>query len=173
MSLLDPRRSPLSYSVAVGVALISAILTLGALTGLAEPARLDPRWADAQRDLRLLHRAERRSPSGDTLSAGTLCRSDPAIAAESLRTRLSALPSVQIRSVFVAVESPAPNAPDFTPIVFRLEVSGAYADLARTLGDLARSRPVIFADHVEMGPDGQTTALKLKGEVLCAIHASS
>jgi len=173
MHRLDPRRSPLSYSVAAGVALISALLTFGGLSGLAEPAGLDPRWADAQRDLKLLHRAERKSPSGDVLPAGTLCRSDPAIAAESLRARLTALTSVQIKSKFVAVEPPMPNAPDFTPVVFRLEVSGAYADVTRTLGDLARSRPVIFVDHVEIGSEGRAATLKLKGEVLCAIHASS
>lgn len=67
MSLLDPRRSPLTYSIAIGVVLITTILTFGALSGLAEPAKLDPRWADAQQDLKLLRRAERKAPSGDTV----------------------------------------------------------------------------------------------------------
>jgi hypothetical protein len=173
MSMLDPRRSPLAYSVAIGVALISTILTFDALAGLAEPTKLDPRWADAQRDLKILRHAERKSTSGDTLAAGTLCRSDPAIAAESLRSRLTALAPLQIKSVFVAVEPASPNAPDFTPVVFRLEAKGAYADVTHTLGDLARSRPVIFADTVDITSEGPFTALKLKGKVLCAIHASS
>lgn len=173
MGLLDPRQSPLAYSLAVGVALISTILTFGALSGLAEPAKLDPRWADAQRDLKILRHAERKSPTGDTLAVGTLCRSDPAIAAETLKSRLSALPSVQIKSVFVAVEPPNPNAPDFTPIMFRLQVLGPYAEVTRTLGDLARARPVLFADNVEISSAGNATVLELKGEVLCAIHASS
>lgn len=171
MSLLDPRRSPLTYSIAIGVVLITTILTFGALSGLAEPAKLDPRWADAQQDLKLLRRAERKAPSGDTLPAGTLCRSDPAIAAETLRARLNGLTLVQVKSVFVAVEPSRPNAPDFTPVVFRLEIRGAYADVTRTLGDLARSRPVVFADHVDIVSEGGSTTLKLKGEVLCAIHA--
>lgn len=169
--LLDPRQSPLSYSIAVGVALISAIITCGALSGLAEPRRLDPRWADAQKDVKILRHAERKAPVGDALPAGALCRSDPAIAAETLKSRLRNLPLVQIKTVFVAVEPPRPNAPDFTPIVFRLELQGAYGDVTRTLGDLARSRPVVFTDEVDISSEGAATALKIKGEVLCAIHA--
>ena len=174
--MVTVREHFLSISVTIGLTLVVAILTFASLSGLSRSEGLALQFATAKDELKILHHTEKSTPGGAVYPKGTVCRGDPAAAADELRARItnaSATDGATLKSVFAAPEQPKPNAPDFTPVVFSLEVHGGHEAIVRLLGDLAKATPVIFAERAEVTTQVTELTLKLKGEVLCSSHASS
>jgi hypothetical protein len=174
--MVTVREHFLSISITIGLTLIIAILTFAGLSGLSRSEGLAVQFATAKDELKILHHSEKTSPGGAIFPKGTVCRGDPATAADALRARITAAVATDgasLRNIFAAPEQPKPNAPDFTPVVFSFEARGGHEAIVRLLGDLAKATPVIFAERAEVTTQVTELTLKLKGEVLCSSHASS
>lgn len=162
-----------SAGIAATLALFMAAAAFLALSAVARPHRYEARLSELRSDLAQARTL--REPAGGTGAYGpkALCRTSPDQAALELRRRLQA-PAVAGVAVADLIVEPGPTSGAAVALIsvqLQFRATGGYDAIVGLLGALAKSRPVIFIDNLDLRPDGANTVLQLSGRVLCAPSA--
>ncbi|WP_329638687.1 GspMb/PilO family protein [Phenylobacterium sp.] len=161
----------MDLALAAGVAMAGALAMALLLTQLGAPAKLSARLealtvkTDQARDLM-------RAPPSDRLyAADALCRHDPGAAAQALREGLAASAAQANLSVdFLEAhpDGPGDSPGGLAPMRLKFSVTGSYENVVGLLATLARQRPAIFADGVDLTAKTANVTASFSGRAFCA-----
>lgn len=168
----SPRFKPLDL-VAAGLAAAAAALVFGVvLASLAAPRDFDARVAAIQTKTQetegLLKPLRDRGPYGPE----ALCAHEPSEQARRLRELLeaeSARGGLAVDSLDVRPEPAAEISERVTPVRLRVSVTGGYESAVALAARLARERPTLFVDSLDLTPKVSNVTLSLSGRVFCGV----
>jgi hypothetical protein len=160
---------------AVGAAIAAIVVGTAMLTvswTLARPAQLHSREATLAAEASTAAGLLQESDTQDDFSRGALCTSDPSAASQALGQALQdaarrqnlALSNMKIEPV---LSSAAPRS--LTPVSVNFEASGPYDAAVRFLGELARARPEVFVDTMDLKSQSSAVSFQLAGWILCSV----
>jgi hypothetical protein len=162
---------PIDYGIGV-VVVAGAALVLGVvLSALSSPARFDERVAaidvKVERSKALLRPPRDRGPYGPE----ALCVRQAGEQAQTLRELVStqaARNSLEMVSLDVRPE-PAPDLSErLVPVRIRFAAVGTYENTVALMAVLARERPEVFVDSLDLTPRVSNVTLAFSGRVFCA-----
>jgi Type II secretion system (T2SS), protein M subtype b len=157
-------------AVALGVGATAALVVGLLLASLSAPKDFDARTAalqqQADRAQALLKPVRDKGPFGPE----ALCTAEPGRQAQTLSDRLSA-EAAQAQLVVDSLDARPEPAPDFsarvTPVRLRFSVTGSYEGAVGLLALLARERPQLFVDSLDLTPKVSNVTLSFSGRVFC------
>jgi len=161
---------PIDIAFALGAGAAAAVVFAVLLTSLSAPKDFDDRIATltdqttrAEAMLRPVRDRGRYGPEA-------LCTRDATEQARILRDLVSAQ-TTQGALVLDSLETRIEPAPDLstrvTPVRLRLSVTGSYEGAVGLLALLARERPQLFVDSLDLTPKVSNVTLSLSGRVFC------
>ena len=162
---------PIDYGIAVVVAAGGALVLGVLLSALSSPARFDERVAaidvKVERSKALLRPPRDRGPYGPE----ALCVRQAGEQAQTLRELVStqaARNSLEMVSLDVRPE-PAPDLSErLVPVRIRFSAVGTYENTVALMAMLARERPQVFVDSLDLTPRVSNVTLAFSGRVFCA-----
>jgi len=163
---------PLDIAFALGAGAAAALIFAVVLSGLSTPKDFDARLAalDAQTT-----RAEgmlRPVRDRGRFSIDALCARAPAEEATLLRDLVSAH-ATQAALSLDSLESRLETLPDadarLAPVRLRFSVTGSYEGAVGLLALVARERPQLFVDSLDLTPKVSNVTLSFSGRVFCGV----
>jgi len=150
---------------------IAALLTALGLAALARPADSATRTAALETQLDRIERLQPVPTGGAAYPKGAVCREGAVRGAAQVEQKLRAA----LGQAKLARLSFSPEADDRdgrpTAVALRFETEGSYEDAAALLNALAASRPMIFADTVDLETRASAVALQFSGRFYCSTSA--
>ena len=162
---------PVDIVAAVLIAAAGALIFGVVLASMSAPGDFKDRLAVVdqriERAKTLLQPARDRGAYG----ADALCAGDPAQQAKRLQDEVStqaAQNNLSLDSLETRVEIGDALAERLTPVRVRFSATGSYEGAVALLALLARERPQVFVDSLDMTPKTANVTLALSGRVFCA-----
>jgi len=167
-------RQPLGLKELAPAAGVAAACALAMGLGLAwasAPPQFSARLAGLSAEANQARDLMRTSPVDRLYSQDAFCRAEPASTAKTLRDSLSATAAQANLSVdFLEAhpEAPAEGLGVLTPIRLKFTVTGSYEGVVALLAALARQRPDVFADGLDVTAKTANVTASFSGRAFCA-----
>lgn len=162
---------PIDYAICILIAAGGALI-LGVLLGaISSPANFDARVtainASMERSKALLRPPRERGPYGPE----ALCVRDAGQQAQTLRDLVSAQAaqnSLELLALEVRPEPASDLSERLVPVRVRFSAVGSYENTVALMAVLARERPQVFVDSLDLTPRVSNVTLAFSGRVFCA-----
>jgi hypothetical protein len=162
-----PRQIALAGGITAALALATGLVLAQLSTPTDFKSRLAALSARADQAGAISHRAH----DAPAVAANDICNQSTAVEAGLLAGQLrdqAAQLKLAVTSAELTPLGQADPASHLTALRVRMETSGAYDATLGLLDLMAKSRPQILADSVDLTPKGSTVSLAFSGRVFCA-----
>jgi len=163
--------SGLSIALAAGMAVLFAASIGLSLAALAKPSETDARISVRQQKIRALEQVFQARTSPRLYPADAICRQRPDQAAAQLRTLITGqaqAAKLAVTAVEIGSDPQAPLGETLAPLRIQLTTQGAYDATLSLMATMARYRPMIFVDAVDLSSKTSSVSLKFSGHLYCA-----
>jgi hypothetical protein len=166
---LDPQTVATTATIVAAVAL-ALWLVLG---WIARPHAFTARAAAAEARLDEADRLLANATGPLAHPEGSICHDAAQNAAAALKQRLQSAASANGLTAITLSAAPAQDAATaLAPVRFSAELTGRYDQAVLFLGGLARSRPEVFVDQVDLKSLTTSVNLKVTGRLYCSTTAN-
>lgn len=164
------RLQPPDVAAIVGIGAACAVVFGVMLAGLSAPKGFDERVTQLQQQATRAQGLLRAPRDAGPFGADALCLRDPSQQAQTLHDLVSGQASgsgLVLDSLDARVE-PAPEVSTrVTPVRVSFSVTGSYESAVGLLALLARERPKLFLDSLDLTPKVSNVTLSVSGRVFC------
>jgi hypothetical protein len=153
------------------VALLVGVIFYISLTLASRPPGLAESVAKITRQVDEIERLGARFKGFSPYPADAVCETSASSATGAFRQRLQTAASnvgVNLANVAAAPGEPDEASGGLQPIAVRFEASGQYAAVVGLLQTLAKFRPSLFVDSVDLKSETTSVSLQFSGHLFCS-----
>jgi hypothetical protein len=156
----------------VGIVAAAAVVTGLVLTGLASPPDFARRVAALDGRADQIRRWTSVRPGASQYPQGAICNIGLGKAQDLLRADIGGqaqASGLALSTLEVGADRDAPLGQTLVPIRVRFQVQGAYAAVIGLMDRLSRTRPLLFADAVDLTSNTTSVTMKFSGRAFCSV----
>lgn len=166
-----PQRTALSIASAAALATACAVAMSLLLTGLSSPPDFQQHIAALEQKIAGARQVLRPHLEGSGYGADAVCKKALGQEVQLLRKDVVAqadAAKLMVSGLDIAPDNQTSLGETLAPLRLKLQAEGSYEGALSLMAGLARERPMIFVDTVDLGSKTSSVTLKLSGRVYCS-----